>query len=140
MHSSIIRPERFYADDSEKTKFNWFCYEFASDFVTLIDRRLQRRLHRKGLSDADIAEFAAQYAKRLKVHIEEKLAGKYDQMQLNYQDIERLLPHVGDRLVDELLTLSSRAWEELLEMCSVCPTRCITERHIYTPFFDEPPE
>jgi hypothetical protein len=140
MDSSIVEPGRFYSDDCQKTKLNWFCYEFASEVVSHIGRRLQKRLHKKGLTDVGIADFAVRYSKGFKVLIEQKLAGEFDRMPLNYQDIERLLPHVGDKLVDDLLTVAARAWDSLLKVCSVCPTRCISERHLRMPQFDEPPE
>jgi hypothetical protein len=76
----------------------------------------------------------------MKVLIEQRLHGEFDRMPMNYQDIERLLPNVGDELVDRLLTLAGQAWESLLEVCSRCPIRCITERHMLTPYFDHPPE
>jgi hypothetical protein len=136
--SSLVRPTAFYSGDAQKTKLNWFCYEYALEIVHFIDKGLQRRLNRKGVTDKRIVDFAVYFAKHMKVVAMQKLGGEFKAVPMNYQDIERFFPRVDDRLVDDLLTVVAKAWDSLLEVRSACPTRCISERDRLTPAFDVP--
>lgn len=136
--SSLVRPKAFCSGDAQKTKLNWFCYEYASEIVHFIDKGLRRRLSRKGVTDKRIVDFSVYFAKHMKVVAMQKLGGEFDRVPMNYQDIERLFPRLDDRLVDELLTVVAAAWKSLLEVCSACPTRCISERDQLTSAFDAP--
>jgi len=138
VNSSLVRPTAFYSGDAQKTKLNWFCYEYASEIVQFIDKGLQRRLNRKGVTDKRIVDFAVYFAKHMKVVAMQKLGGEFDRVPISYQDVERFFPRLGDRLVDELLTVVAAAWDSLLEVCSACPTRCISERDKLTSAFDAP--
>jgi hypothetical protein len=137
MRSSLVKPTVFYSGDAEKTKLNWFRYEYASEIIHHIDAELQKRLNRKGITDRRIGDFAVYFAMHMKVVAMRKLGGEFDKVPMNYQDIERFFPRLGDKLVDDLLTVVAKAWDSLLEMCSSCPTRCISERDRLTPAFDD---
>jgi hypothetical protein len=138
VQSSLVKPTAFYSNDSEKTKLNWFCYEYASEIVSHVDAYLQKRLNRKGVTDQRLVDFAVYFSRHMKVVAMQKLSGEFDRVPMNYQDVERFLPQLDDRLVDDLLTVVARAWDDLLELCSSCPTRCISERDQVTPWFDAP--
>jgi hypothetical protein len=138
VQSSLVKPTAFYSDDSEKIKLNWFCYEYALEIISEIGARLQKRLNQKGVPDGRIAEFAICFAKHMKAVALQKLGGEFDKVPMSSQDIARFLPHLDDRLVDDLLTVTVRAWEGLLEICSFCPARCISERDHVAPMFDAP--
>jgi len=138
MQSLLVKPTAFYKDDSQKTKLNWFCYEYASEIVSRVDRRLRRRLNRKGIKDGRIVEFAAWFAKHMKVVALRTLAGQFDKVPISYRDVERFFPRIGDKLVDDLLTVVAGAWDSLLEACSECPTRCVSEKDEPAPMFDDP--
>jgi hypothetical protein len=138
MKSSLVRPRSFYSSPAEKTKLNWFCYEYASEIVSMVDSRLQKRLNHKGIADRRIVDFAVYFAKHMKVVGLQKLAGEFDRVPMTYQDIERFFPRLDDRLVDDLLTVVAKAWEGMLELCCRCPSRCVSERDQLTPAFDNP--
>lgn len=138
MQSSLVKPTAFYSCESEKTKLNWFCYEYASDIVSDIDDYLRRRLKRKGVTDQHIADFAVGFSRHMKAVVIRRIAGEFDAVPMSYRDIERFFPQLDDRLVNDLLTVVAAAWENLLDLCSACPTRCISEANHPTRWFDAP--
>ena len=136
----FISPDRFFSSDAEKTKLNWFLFEFALESESSLRgaKRLRRRLAGKGVDDARLADFCVQHAKHMKQEILERLAGRTQQVRIDYEQIERLLPEIGDRLVDEVLTVLAKAWDSQTEACAACPTRCISDRDARAPMFDDP--
>lgn len=135
-----VSPDRFFTTDAEKTKLNWFLFEFAQESENLIrrEKRLRQRLARKGVGDARIGDFCVHYAKHMKHQILGKLEGRQPQISIGYEQIEAFLPEIGERLMDQLLTVLGKAWESQTEACVVCPTRCISERDERAPMFDDP--
>jgi hypothetical protein len=135
-----ITPDRFFSNDKEKTKLNWFLFELALEIERYIakERRLTIQLRRKGVDDDRVRDFCVHYAKHMKKEILDKLAGRTASVGLGYLEIERFFPQVGDRLVDRLLTVVGKAWDSQTEACVVCPTRCISERDKRAPMFDDP--
>jgi hypothetical protein len=133
-----ISPTDFFSSDSEKTKLNWFFFEYAAAIQSKIERSLRKRLERKGVKENDIAEFCIYYAKQIEQPILDKLSGEAADMVLSYHPIEAFFPFLSDKLADALLTLAGKTWEGLLEMCAQCPTRCISEKEEKAPMFDDP--
>jgi len=134
-----VRPESFYSSENEKKKFNWFLYELAESFHSVITSGgIIRKLRKKGISDQRIVEFCVYYAKALVPAIEDRLQGKTTGVHLSYKPIEIFFKELDDRLVDRLLTVISQAWDEQLQLCEMCPTRCVSERDVYCTMFDDP--
>jgi hypothetical protein len=71
-----ISPVDFFSSDSEKTKLNWFLFEYAAAIQSKIERSLRKRLERKGVKENDIAEFCIYYAKQIEQPILDKLSGE----------------------------------------------------------------
>jgi|GEM_PF-1135630 len=135
-----VSPDRFFSTDVEKTKLNWFLFEFAQETESFIrrEKRLRRQLHRKKVGDSRIGDFCVHYAKHMKGQILNKLAGRIPRVRIGYEEIEAFFPEIGDRLVDQVLTVVAKAWDSQTEACVACPTRCISERDQRAPMFDDP--
>ena len=135
----FVSPDRFYSTDDEKTKLNWFLFEFAQETESFIHRekRLKKRLAKMGVDDARIGDFCVHYAKQMKAQILDKLAGRIPQVRIGYEEIERFLPEIDDRLLDQVLTILAKAWDSQMEACVACPTRCISERDQRAPMFED---
>ena len=86
----FVSPGNFFSTDAEKTKLNWFLFEFAREIESIIGRekRLKRQLHRKGADDSRIGDFCVHYAKHMKGQILDKLAGRMPQVRFGYEEIE----------------------------------------------------
>lgn len=135
-----IRPSDFFSSGHEKTKLNWFLYEYALELHSYIsrDKILHGKLTRRNINSAMIAAFCVYHAKYMRNEILNRLSGKAVQININYQPIEAFFPTIGDRLVNQLLTKVSKAWDSQTEVCVSCPTRCISEKDQKAPMFDDP--
>ena len=139
-HKHGISPADFFSSESEKVKLNWFLFEFALELKRFIthDRPLFNQLGRKGVGGDQIARFCIYYSKQMKGQILDRVSGKIPAVRMSYEEIGMFFPSLDDRLVDRLLTMAGKAWDSLLEMCVICPTRCISERNEMAPRFSDP--
>ena len=133
-----ILPTDFFSCESEKTKLNWFFFEYAAEIQSRIGRPLISKFKKKRIGEKKIAKFCVHYAKQMEGPIIDKLSGRAPNMVLSYEPIEEFFPELNDKLVDKLLAIVSKAWEGMLEMCEKCPTRCISEKEKRAPMFDDP--
>jgi len=136
--SPLITPAAFYTKEKDKTKFNWFLFEFAAEFDSHIKRSLRKKLNRKNITNRKIAELCVFYAKQMKGEILYKLSGRIENVSLSYHTIAEFFPNLNDKLVDDLLTSAFNAWDSITSMCVSCPTRCISEKDRKAPMFDDP--
>jgi len=138
--AKLITPDQFYSSTREKTKLNWFCFEYALELEQCIetDRGLRAKLTRKGVDAAQIAGFCVHYAKHMKGEVLARVSGVIPLVRIGYDPIESYFPSIGDALVDELLTAAAKAWDSQTECCVMCPIRCISEREQRAPMFDDP--
>lgn len=135
---TLISPADFYSTEAEKTKLNWFLFEYAAEFEVRIKKPLRAKLKRKKITDEQIAALCIHYAKHMKQEILDRLSRKTDVISHSYEPIEAFLPSLPDKLVDNLLSVASDAWETITDRCSICPTRCISEKDKRAPMFDDP--
>ena len=137
-NSPLITPAAFYSNERDKTKFNWFLFEYAAEFNSHIKRHLRKKLRRKKIDDKKIADLCIHYALQMKGEILDKLSGRTENVSLSYHAIEEFFPDLSDKLVDNLLTSAFSAWDSITAMCVQCPTRCISEKEQKAPMFDDP--
>jgi uncharacterized Fe-S radical SAM superfamily protein PflX len=131
-----IKANWFYVFASEKTKFNWFCYEYACQFYDHIRRSGKLKRWRSQRSDLQIAEFCAYFSKRMKQSVLDKLAGITD---ITIVDEEYIADYYHENTHGQnmaIMKVAGEAWDELLSACEVCPNRCISERHARSEFYD----
>ena len=134
----LITPAAFYSNENDKTKLNWFLFEYAAEFDSHIKRPLRKKLRRKKIDDRKIADLCIHYALQMKGEILDKLSGSAENVSLSYHAIEEFFPNLSDKLVDDLLTSAFNAWDSITSMCVECPTRCISEKEHKAPMFDDP--
>lgn len=134
----VISPADFYSSDSEKTKLNWFLFEFSAEIQSQIGKSLKKRLQKAGVSDEALAAFCIHYSINMKSQILQQVAGRQENIHHSYLPIEQYFSSLSDRLIDDLLTAVGNAWDEQTEMCVVCPTRCISEKDRSADMFDDP--
>jgi hypothetical protein len=134
-----VTPADFFSAEHEKTKFNWFLFEYACALESAVrsDRRLCSRLRRRGVDEQALTAFFVHHSKNLRTQMLDRLAGKTESMRFGYETIEAYFPHIGDELVDRLLTKAAEAWDAHTSACVVCPTRCISEKDQRASMFDD---
>ena len=137
-NSPLITPAAFYSNERDKTKLNWFLFEYAAEFNSHIKRHLRKKLRRKKIDDKKIADLCIHYALQMKGEILDKLSGRAENVSLSYHAIEEFFPNLNDKLVDNLLTSAFNAWDSITLMCVECPTRCVSEKEQKAPMFDDP--
>ena len=65
----FVSPDMFFSTDVEKTKLNWFLFEFAQETEAFIrrEKRVKRQLRRKKVGDSRIDDFCVHYTMSPKI-------------------------------------------------------------------------
>ena len=95
------------------------------------------RLKRHKISEEVLADFSICTSKKLKDAILRQLSGKDKNVCISYELIESYFPNLDYRLINKMVDVISKAWDENLRFCEVCPNRCISEKDEYCPLFDD---
>lgn len=131
-----IEAQWFYKGKEEKTKINWFCFEYALEFYThVMNSKVLRRYRAKNSSD-QIAAFCAYFAKRMKKSLYDRLARLTDAVIIDEEYIADYYPKNTQSQNKVFIEVAGQAWDELLSVCETCPVRCISERNQKSEFFD----
>lgn len=135
-----VSPGDFFSTNKDKTKLNWFLFEYALELEAFVwrDKELGKRLRGMGIGEREVAAFCVSHAKHMKREILDRVSGKTKNVRIGYEEVEAYFPTIGDELVDRLLTKAAEAWDSQTEACVVCPTRCISEKEQRAPMFDDP--
>jgi hypothetical protein len=136
---SPVKPTSFYSNESEKIKLNWFCYELAIGIYSELSRKFSKRLKRYKINDKDLVELSIYISKTMKGIILEKLSDKIEKVYFSYERVKSYYPQLDDRLAGGIIKAISRVWDKQVEICEVCPTRCISEKDAYCTMFDKGP-
>jgi len=134
---SMIKPTSFYSNESEKIKLNWFCYELSMGIYDNMRDDLGYRLKKHKISEDVLADFSICTSNKLKDVILRQLSGKDKKVCISYELIESYFPHLDDRMINKMLDVLSKTWDENLSLCEICPNRCISEKDEYCPLFDD---
>jgi hypothetical protein len=134
----LVKPTAFYSNEREKTKLNWFCYELAHGLEIDLNKKTGERLRKHRVFEKDIAKFSIYISKKMKGIIPEKLSGKIDKTYFSYEWIEAYFPKLrDDKLVDDMLMVIAKTWDEQLSIFETYPNRCISEKDNYCTIFDD---
>lgn len=131
-----IKAEWFYTKESEKTKINWFCFEYALEFYTFIMESKKLKKYCDKNTKEMVADFCAYFSKRMKKSIYDKLSGITDMTIIDEKYISDYYPKNSQKQNIIFIEVAEQAWDNLLSACEMCPTRCISEREKKSEFFD----
>ncbi|MCL1791290.1 MAG: hypothetical protein FWG40_08040 [Peptococcaceae bacterium] len=131
-----VKAERFYQDDGDKIKLNWFCYEYANNLYSSIKSSPNLNPYVASQTPAQIADFCLYYAKRMRRSLYNKQTGKNDNIEINAQYVYEYNPRCSRKQAQAFIEAAQIAWEETTFMCSVCPCRCLLEPFELAPMFD----
>jgi hypothetical protein len=134
---SKITPYHFFNDAADKTKFNWFAFELACEIDLAVPNKLKKRLSKKGYTREMFNQSCIKLSKLLQEMVFKKLRNETPDMEINYTEVEQAFPKLNDKTVDQLLTCTGKAWENLLDVCVSCPTACVSNKDDYCPMFDD---
>ena len=133
----MIKPTAFYSTERDKIKLNWFCYELSMNIYDKIRENPGKRLKKYKIDEKAIAEFSIYISKKMKDIILQQLSGRIENVYFSYEMVESYFPDLSDKLVNKMLDAISKAWNEQLDICKICPTRCISEKDVYCTMFDD---
>jgi hypothetical protein len=120
---------RFCRDAGDKTKLNWFLYEYANVLFDKIAESPKLAKYRKTHSGPQIADFCVYYSKRLKKSMHDVYAKGKEGVALDARYVYEFYPKNTRAQTDALLAPIKGAWREHLEICSACPNQCAAEPH-----------
>jgi hypothetical protein len=135
----FISASWFYKDETEKVKMHWFLYEYACKLFDQIKSSKNSALTKwkSQRSNKQLAEFCAYLAKRTKRNIHDKPVSNPEEDIITVDEFIHDYCHTNPEAEDDAITdICEAAWVELLESCSICPTRCIREMHARCELFD----
>lgn len=133
----MIQPTSFYSNQTEKTKLSWFLYEISLGIYDDVQGKIGKKLKKHRIDEKALAEFSICFAKGIKDVILKKLSGKIDVVYISYKMVEPYFPSLSDPLVNKILDIILKTWDDQLRWCVSCPTRCISEKDSYCTLFDE---
>ena len=134
---SMIKPTSFYSSECEKTKLNWFCYEFSVSIYDDMKEDIGKRLKKHKIRDEVLAEFSIYISAKMKDIIIQKLSGRIDKIYFSYEMVESYFPNLDDEFINKMLDSISKTWDEQFSFCETCLTRCISERDAYCTMFND---
>ncbi|EIC21662.1 hypothetical protein [Thiorhodovibrio frisius] len=134
---SQIRPDHFFSCAEEKTRFNWFAFELASEIDRAVPYGTKRALAKKGYTKESFNKSCIHLARLLQAVVIKKLDGDIPIFEISYVDIEKAFPDLNDKMINKLLNFTAKAWDNLLKVCKTCPTACVTNKDMYSVMFDD---
>ncbi len=134
---SKIEPFHFFSNQNEKTKFNWFAFELACEIERAVPSKLKKYILKRKYTKQTFNQSCIKLAILLQDLILKKLRNEIPKMQINYPEVEKAFPNLGDKTIDQLLTCTAGAWGNLLDVCVSCPSACISNKDDYCAMFDD---
>jgi hypothetical protein len=134
---STIKPIHFAKTRKDKTKFNWFAFELASEIDVAVPNKLKKYLSKHGYTQASFNQACIRLATLLQSTVLKKLNGQIPDMEISHAHVEAAFPKLNDKTLNELLDCTGNAWGRLLDGCVNCPSACVSNRKDYAPMFDD---
>ena len=131
-----VSADKFYMDDGDKTKQNWFLYEYSNIMFSKIAESPQLMDYRKKHDEGGIADFCVYFSKRLRLSIYNLNAGKVNGVVIDARYVYEFYPGNPKALTQRLLAAAEEAWKEHVAACINCPNRCIEDGLEMTAMFD----
>lgn len=131
-----VKAEYFYQDDGDKTKLNWFCYEYANNLYHAIVSSKKLSQYRARNKPVQISDFCLYYAKRMKKSIHDRSRGKGEDVAVSVQYVYEYKPGCPVKQAQALVEAAEAAWDETIMGCTICPNQCLFEWFELTPMFD----
>jgi len=134
-----IKASWFYVHGNEKTKMNWFLFEYAFKLYDHIEESRNKTVKKwkARWGDERIAEFCAYFAKRMRQNIRSAPVSNPEEDITTADEFIRDYCHSNTLSETEaLVDIFEAAWLELARSCSACPTGCLSDMHGYCELFD----
>jgi hypothetical protein len=131
-----VKAERFYKDDGDKIKLNWFCYEYANNLYMAIRKSSKLPQYRACHSKPEISSFCVYFSKRLRKSIYDMQTGQAKAVVFSGDYVDEFYPKSPFELRKSLLGAATDAWKQQMLGCNGCPTRCLADGFEICGMFD----
>jgi len=138
-NTTPIRVEWFYYIEGNKTKLNWFLFEFSLEYYDAINKSAGLEDYRNQYGEQYIAQFCAYLARRMKESLLNELRGRTKRVIFYERYISDFYPNHGSELDYALNQLAMDAFETVQSRCDECPQRCLFDYMAISSYFDEQP-
>ena len=132
----VVSATRFYQDDGDKIKQNWFLYEYANILFAIIEKDAKLKSYRKKNTRENIIAFCVYFSKRLRQSIFEAQYQQSEGVELNARYIYEFYPDHSRTEAQKLLEAAGRAWGDHVQACMACPNQCLLRGYDRTDAFD----
>ena len=137
MNLSPIQMEWFYHLEGEKTKLNWYLLELALEYYECIRTSPALAAYREQYDEAQIAQYCAYYARRMKQSLLNYLHGRRKSI-LGYPEyIGDFYPHHSDEENEALHDVAEEAWKNMFFGCKGCEQMCLQDYSSRSTLFDQ---
>ncbi|MBT4079697.1 MAG: hypothetical protein HOL17_00035 [Gammaproteobacteria bacterium] len=135
---SKISPDHFFANESEKTKLNWFAFELAREVDHVVPYKFKKYLAKRGCTKETFNMSCVKLAGLLQKEAVNSLSSG-NTMCLSYEAIEKAFnkPKLNKKAINDLLSCVQSAWDNLLRMCVSCPSACVSNKDDYCEMFND---
>ena len=124
--NSPIKMKWFYNLYGEKTKLNWFLYEFALEYYDHIMDNPELTDYRRNYNKEQIAQYCTYFTRRLKESVLKAVRGQRKTVIFYQEHIADFYPHFSDIQIKILSTTAMKAYNDL-EFCETCPDNCLLD-------------
>jgi len=93
-------------------------------------------LRRHEIDGGAVAEFSIHISKKIGSSLPKKASGGIEKDYV-LEAVSQYFPGLSHRMHNVIVNAVSKAWEELLEGCELCPTRCLYDTNARCTLFDE---
>jgi hypothetical protein len=131
-----VKAEQYYKDDGDKTKLNWFCYEYANNLYMEISASKKLTKYRDSHSEKEIAAFCTYFSKRMRKSIHDTQIGRTKNIAIDAMYVYEFYPKNSTSQTQSLLEAAVSAWKEQILSCNGCSTRCLDDGYEICGMFD----
>jgi len=136
-NTTPIRIEWFYYIEGNKSKLNWFLFEFALEYYDAICRSSLLEDYRSQYGEQYIAQYCTYFARRLKESLLNELRGRTKRVIFYERYISDFYPHHDSELDYALNQLAMDSFETLQSKCDECRQQCLFDYRAISAYFDE---
>lgn len=133
----VLKSHRFYSSDEDKTLGNWFVYELSNE---LYDALAELVSHSGTEVDEELAVFSIKLARDVLKQVKKFPARKFKYVKISRKIAEEETPgKLSSCNTRDIAKALTSALKEQLEICEMCPTRCVFNPGGKCYMFDEGP-
>ena len=136
-NTTPIHMEWFYCIEGNRTKLNWFLFEFAVEYYSGINGSDELEDYRSQYGEQYIAQYCAYFARRLKESLLNELRGRTKSVIFHERYIGDFYPHHSSDFNHVLNRQAMGSFEALQSKCDGCRQRCLFDYRAISAYFDD---